>query len=78
MKGKVTYYGLIAERINKKEEHFEFEEEKTINLRSFFENKYPELNSIVYKIAINQELSEELMPDSEEVEISLLPPFAGG
>lgn len=78
MKGKVTYYGLIAERINKKEEQFEFEGENTINLRSFFENKYPELNSIVYKIAINQELSEELMPDSEEVEISLLPPFAGG
>ena len=78
MKGKVTYYGLIAERLNKKEEEFNFSGTTSIDLRSFFENKYPELNSVVYKIAINQELVEELNPEGEEAEISLLPPFAGG
>lgn len=76
MKAKVKYFGMIAEKINQEEENIEFNNGE--NVRQFMENKYPELKEMEFKIAINQELREELNENDQEIEIAVLPPFAGG
>jgi molybdopterin synthase sulfur carrier subunit len=76
MKADVKYYGMIAEKLNRTNEKVELV--KGMNLRAYFENKYPELTSLEYKLAINQEIKETIDEDINEVEIALLPPFAGG
>lgn len=76
MKAKVKYFGMIAEKLNQEEENFEFKNGD--NVRKFMENKYPELKEMEFKIAINQELREEIKSGEEDLEIAVLPPFAGG
>ena len=76
MRIKVTYYGLITDRIGLSTEEISIES-RTI-LRPYFEEKYPELKKINYKIAINNEFSEVLPENFDSIEIALLPPFAGG
>ena len=76
MKIEVEYYGMIAERLNLKSESLEFVSEE--NIRSFFENKYPTLKNLSYKIAVNNELTETVDTSLESIKIALLPPFAVG
>ena len=77
MNADIFYFGMIAERIGKSSETITIDK-KELNLRSFFEEKYPELVEMNYKIAINQEISDILKDQNSPCEIALLPPFAGG
>ncbi|MFP5469984.1 MAG: MoaD/ThiS family protein [Bacteroidia bacterium] len=80
MKGHVKYFGMVAEKTKCSKEDIVFEKSETpINLRAFFENKYPFLLELNYKIAINQLFSDTIVySENARVEIALLPPFAGG
>ncbi len=74
----VKYFGMIAEKLGMAEEQFDLDVQVNFNLRSFFESKYPEISQFNYKIAVNQQLTEEIVDTNGEAEIALLPPFAGG
>ena len=74
----IKYFGMIAEKINCSEEEFEMIFDQNLDLKSYFENRYPILKTMDYKIAVNQEFSNNIENDRENVEIALLPPFAGG
>ncbi len=73
------YFGMIAEQLDKTEENIPLEAFRSeVDLRNFFEQRYPVLSSMSYLIAVDQELAETLNPDQKPAEIALLPPFAGG
>jgi len=75
----IQYFGMISDRLERSTEEHTFERSnREINLRDFFESKYPILKNLSYKIAVNQELTDVVSPDSNVSEIALLPPFAGG
>ena len=75
----INYFGLIAEHLEKTSEEIAIQTtEDTIDLRVFFETRYPVLKNLSYKIAVNQEFKERLDVATEVKEIALLPPFAGG
>lgn len=75
----IQYFGMLAEHIGKSGETINFQTENdVIELNSFFESKYPVLKNLTYKIAVNQELTENTTLNEIPKEIALLPPFAGG
>ncbi len=74
----VKYFGMITETIGKSSEQLKIEVIDGVNLKVFFENKYPQLKKMDYKIAINQQLTDILNEALNNVEVALLPPFAGG
>lgn len=78
MKVKVRYFGMLAEQIGMAEEWLDLTVEEDLDLEAFFNLKYPKIQKINYKIAINQELNKVLKSDCLVTEIALLPPFAGG
>ncbi len=72
----VKYFGMIAENIELSQETLEVDSK--VNLRDFFEAKFLFLQSINYQIAVNQDITSVLDGSVSEVEVALLPPFAGG
>lgn len=77
MKVRFTYFGMIAESLNKSEETLFLPENKT-NVKEFMISVYPELRNMTFSIAINQELRDTRVVGENIDEIALLPPFAGG
>ena len=49
-----------------------------INLQAYFNSRYPQLQGLNYKTAVNQEIKSSIDKNSGTFEIALLPPFAGG
>jgi molybdopterin converting factor small subunit len=75
----VHYFGMISDRLGRSTEQHTFDNSsKEINLRSYFEHRFPELKEMSFKIAINQELRDVLYSKESIHEIALLPAFAGG
>lgn len=76
----LKYFGQIAEVTHKKEEVMAWDE--TTNsitiVQSKLEMLYPELKNTHYSFAVNQTLATAISPVSNQDEIALLPPFAGG
>ncbi|MFT5858366.1 MAG: molybdopterin converting factor small subunit [Flavobacteriaceae bacterium] len=79
MSTAIKYFGMIAEKVGTAEETIDFGvRTESIDLRNFFEVRYPALVGMTYQIAINQEFVAALEANLEVHEIALLPPFAGG
>lgn len=77
MRISVKYYGIIAERTAKDFETFNFSDACDKNILSaLIENKY-NLEGIHYSIAVNRQINENQII-TENDEVALLPPFAGG
>ena len=75
----VRYFGVLREKTNKEFECFDCNVNETvIGLMSKLRVKYPDLDSVKYKVAINDVLVTSEIELLEGSEISLLPPFAGG
>lgn len=75
----VNYFGKIAESLNKSTEIIPISADLIpLNLRDFFEEKYPSLKKSSYKIAVDQEFKDQIESNLQISEIALLPPFAGG
>ncbi len=73
----VTYYGMIAEKIGKSSEDLILPEGE-IQLRSFFEAKYPSLAAFTYSIAVDLNYTTTLPTEINPNKIDIMPPFAGG
>jgi molybdopterin synthase sulfur carrier subunit len=79
MKIKVKYFGLLAEAVNKSTEELELDANSTVlELQTLVKERYPKLQNKNFKVAVNQALVEGDVVLSEQDEIALLPPFAGG
>ena len=79
MSTQVQYFGMIAEKLGIDSEYLTIDvAQKTMDLRTFFESKYPVLGDMSYKIAVNQKLTYHVDPGTVISEVALLPPFAGG
>lgn len=76
---EVKYFGMIAEKLDKESESIEFVfDQDEINLQAYFNSRYPQLQGLNYKTAVNQEIKSSIDKNSGTFEIALLPPFAGG
>jgi molybdopterin converting factor small subunit len=73
----VTYYGMIAEKIGKTHEDLELPS-GNIELRSFFEQKYPNLTKQTFSIAVDLNYTATISADASPHKIDIMPPFAGG
>tara|TARA_B100000809_G_C15090202_1_gene512909 strand:- start:783 stop:1019 length:237 start_codon:yes stop_codon:yes gene_type:complete len=78
MRVNIKYFGMIAEKVGATSESIEMQLNKNFNLRTFIESKYPCIKNMNYKIAVNQQISDFILEESNGYEIALLPPFAGG
>lgn len=77
----MKYFGAVADATQKREEALYLESQwRTIDdLRQKLEKQYPDLESLAYVIAVNQTvIGTGLLTLSENDELALLPPFAGG
>jgi sulfur-carrier protein len=75
----IKYFGMLAEAVGQSEESWLIDEPLTVGrLRALVGEKYPGLRDKKFKIAVNQQISDDLMPIEGAAEVALLPPFAGG
>ncbi len=79
MNTQINYFGMIAENVQMSSEVISIDSNNgIIDLRDFFESRYPVLKDLSYKIAVNNEFRNSIEAGTEVNEIALLPPFAGG
>lgn len=79
MKIEIKYFGLLAEAIGKQQEVLVLDKTASLqDLKKVLLATYPLLKSKQFKVAINQCLIDEDCTLSEQDEVALLPPFAGG
>lgn len=76
---QVMYFGMLAEITGQANEAWLFSENLTVGkFRSQILERYPALKEKKFKIAVNKQISDDLLLITESAEIALLPPFAGG
>ncbi len=73
---KVLYFGIAQEIAGTVEE--EFAAEGTAGLRKMIAEKYPRMNSVSFRLALNGRLLTAETSLKENDKIAVLPPFAGG
>lgn len=73
---KVLYFGIAQEIAGTAEE--DFAAEGTAGLRKLIAEKYPRMNTVSYRLALNGRLLTAESPLKEKDKIAVLPPFAGG
>ena len=79
MKLTIKYFGMIEEAAGKSEEKINFQSSISVDeLKSHLEYTYPSIKEKNFQIAVNQTLANGSQLISEDCEIALLPPFAGG
>ena len=70
---------MIAELIDKQSEDIDVQDDCTIqNLNEILTTKYDNLASYTYRYAVNEEMVKDEKKLSQNDEVILLPPFAGG
>jgi molybdopterin synthase sulfur carrier subunit len=69
---------MAAEASGKTEEFIEANHSSIVKLKEELINKYPKLENINFKIAVNHAIVDEELVLIGNEEIALLPPFAGG
>ncbi|WP_024768114.1 MoaD/ThiS family protein [Aquimarina macrocephali] len=74
----IKYFGMLAEATTINEEHLQTEVCSVSQLIKKLKNQYPKLDNADFKVAINQQLVDQSHIINSEVEVALLPPFAGG
>ncbi|MEY2924766.1 MAG: hypothetical protein RLZZ337_1314 [Bacteroidota bacterium] len=75
---KLLYFGQVAEIANRHSEELPIEEMSIADFRIWLERKIPELTFVSYQISANQQLHCEAFMLTNDMEIAILPPFAGG
>lgn len=74
----LKYFGQIAEFTGKTSELLSFESGCITQLITHLEKNYPGLTDQDFKVAVDQEITDKNKTITKDVEIALLPPFAGG
>ena len=78
MKLVVKYFGAIAEYLEMSEEQWEVDVSGSMQVREVLESRHPRLKEFTYAVSVNRKLNDVLTDSEENVEIAVLPPFAGG
>ncbi len=79
MEIRVHYFGMIAENTGTNSEYITTPQPSdTKNLKMVLLEKYPILEKLEFNIAVDQKLINQNTSISNNTEIALLPPFAGG
>lgn len=78
MKLNIKYFGMIAEWVGSAGQLVECRGSTVGELKKQLENQYPKLSGISYQVAVNQKMASSEIVLSEQDELALLPPFAGG
>lgn len=79
MENEIQFYGMIAEKLNVTKTSILIDFEKgDVNLRELIISRYPQLQAMTFKIAVDNELKENLTSSEIGKTIAILPPFAGG
>ena len=74
----IKYFGAIAEITHKMEEELDVAEDMSVQtVVDTCLQKYPELNTLAFKVAHNQKITDSGSIEPRD-EIALLPPFSGG
>ncbi len=76
---KIKYFGVVAEITDKMEEDIPINREG-ISVQELLQTclkKYPDLDGVSFKIALNQKITDSGVVRAAD-EIALLPPFSGG
>lgn len=74
---KVRYFGVLSEITMKISEEIEFQGSVSA-FKSLLTNRYSEMNDQDFRVAVNQKMVDDAHILTEEDELALLPPFAGG
>ncbi|MBG6131816.1 molybdopterin synthase sulfur carrier subunit [Aquimarina sp. EL_43] len=74
----IKYFGMLAEATTTNEEYLQTEVCSVSQLVKKLKNQYPKLDNTDFKVAIDQQLVDQSHIINSEVEVALLPPFAGG
>ncbi|MGB0888312.1 MAG: MoaD/ThiS family protein [Vicingaceae bacterium] len=75
---KIKYFGITAEASDKEEEELLNHYSTIQELKDNLLGKYPKLEKMHFKIAVNQTIVEDDYNLIGNEEIALLPPYAGG
>ena len=76
MNVKVLYFGSLTDITNKDSEQITA---KSVNeLKKVLEESYPSITTQKFSVSVNHEIHHENVALSENDEVALLPPFAGG
>ncbi|WP_103069450.1 MoaD/ThiS family protein [Aquimarina sediminis] len=78
MQLNIKYFGMLAEATTISEEQLQTDACSVSQLVEKLKNQYPKLKGTDFKVAINQQLVDQSHIINSEVEVALLPPFAGG
>ncbi len=75
---QIKYFGMLSEAVEKENEDFNFSEKTVEELIASLKNRYVKLEAMNFKVAVNHSIAKLNKELSENDEIALLPPFAGG
>jgi molybdopterin synthase sulfur carrier subunit len=78
MQLNIKYFGMLVEATTITEEQLQIEVCSVSELVEQLKSRYPKLMGADFKIAIDQQLVDQSHIINSEVEVALLPPFAGG
>lgn len=75
----VKYFGMLAEAVGCEEENLSLSNTTVESIKKVLLNQYPALKDMSFKIAVNHKIIDDHSGMiSDNAEIALLPPFAGG
>jgi molybdopterin synthase sulfur carrier subunit len=74
----IKYFGQIAEVTNKTSEYLDVETSSVETIINQLNHVYPSLKSQDFNVAADQRIVDRETEISGQVELALLPPFAGG
>lgn len=74
----IIYFGQVAELARKEREELDLTNKKISELKISLEESILNLSSIPYQIAVNQSIENDDFILTNDMEIAVLPPFAGG
>ncbi|MCF8258786.1 MAG: MoaD/ThiS family protein [Flavobacteriales bacterium] len=75
----VICFGMMAEWAEGSHQELKLEEPATVrDVRKAAEQRWPRIQGITYRVAVNQRLAHDAEIVLQTDEIALMPPFAGG
>lgn len=77
MKINVLFFGILSEITGKKSLSFD-DISDTTQLNNKLTDKFPEIKSITYRLAVNQVIIDTNTKLKDSDEVAFMPPFAGG
>lgn len=77
-KYSVLFFGATKEVTKTDRKEIVSESESVYDLKSEILNQFPQLESLIHAIAVNQEIVQENVPLKDGDEIAFMPAFSGG